>query len=70
VRIPRPDETFIVRVRQHDGGAIVEQPRLARRRIIDEVAEVGAVIQGWLEPAPVIRETTPGGEEGGAGEAP
>jgi len=59
-----------VRVRQYDGDAIVEQPRLARRRIIHEVADVGAVIQGWLEPAPVIRETAPGGEEGRAGGAP
>jgi hypothetical protein len=46
--MPRPDETFIVRVRARDGDAIVEQPRLARRHRITDVADVGALITRWL----------------------
>jgi hypothetical protein len=70
MRIPRPDETFIVRVRRRDGDAVVEQPRLARRRRVEDVAEVGAVIQGWLERAAGCRDPAPGREEGGTREAP
>ena len=44
----RPDETFIVRVREREGDAVVEQPRLARRRRVREVADVGALIARWL----------------------
>jgi hypothetical protein len=47
--MPRPDETFIVRVRERNGDAVVEQPRRARRRRIRDVAEVGDVIVHWLE---------------------
>jgi hypothetical protein len=47
--MPRPDETFIVRVRERDGDAIVEQPRMARRHRITDVADVGALIARWLE---------------------
>lgn len=47
--MPRPDETFIVRVRERNGDAVVEQPRRARRRRIRDVAVVGDVIVHWLE---------------------
>ena len=48
----RPDETFIVRVREREGDAVVEQPRLSRRRRIRDVADVGALIVRWLGPRP------------------
>lgn len=48
----RPDETFIVRVRKREGDAVVEQPRLSRRRRIRDVADVGALIVRWLGPEP------------------
>jgi hypothetical protein len=47
--MPRPDETFIVRVRERNGDAVVEQPRRARRRRIRDLAEVGDLIAHWLE---------------------
>ena len=47
--MPGPDETFIVRVRERNGDAVVEQPRRARRRRIRDVAQVGDVIVRWLE---------------------
>jgi hypothetical protein len=47
--MPRPDETFIVRVRERTGDAVVEQPRLARSRRIRDVAEVGDLIVRWLK---------------------
>ena len=47
--MPRPDQTFIVRVRERNGDAVVEQPRRARRRRIRDVAVVGDVIVNWLE---------------------
>jgi hypothetical protein len=46
--VPRPDETFIVRVRQKEGDAVVEQPRMSRRRQISDVRQVGALIVRWL----------------------
>jgi hypothetical protein len=46
--MPRSDETFIVRVRGEDGDAVVEQPRVSRRRRVRHVADVGAVIASWL----------------------
>jgi hypothetical protein len=46
--MPRPDETFIVRVRRREGDAVVEEPRVARRQRVREVAEVGALILRWL----------------------
>lgn len=58
--MPRPDETFIVRVRERDGDAVVEQPRLSRRRRIRDVADAGAVILRWLEPNPARPETDRG----------
>lgn len=48
----KPDETFIVRVREREGDAVVEQPRLSRRRRIRDVADVGALIARWLGPRP------------------
>jgi hypothetical protein len=45
----RPDETFIVRVRERNGDTVVEQPRRARRRRIRDVTEVGDLIVHWLE---------------------
>jgi hypothetical protein len=44
----RADETFIVRVRRGERGAVVEQPRLSRRRRVRDVSQVGALILGWL----------------------
>jgi hypothetical protein len=48
--MPRSDETFIVRVREDD--AVVEQPRLSRRRRVRDLSEVGALIVLWLAPPP------------------
>jgi hypothetical protein len=48
--VSRPDETFIVRVRQEEGDAVVEQPRLSRRRQISDVRQVGTLIVRWLRP--------------------
>jgi hypothetical protein len=55
------DETFIVRVRRHEGDAVVEQPRLSRRLRIREVSEVGPLILRWLAPAPPSTERPPTG---------
>jgi hypothetical protein len=46
--MPRSDETFIVRVRVREGDAVLEQPRLSRRRRVRDVSEVGALIVRWL----------------------
>jgi hypothetical protein len=46
--VSRPDETFIVRVRPEEGDAVVEQPRLSRRRQISDVRQVGPLIVRWL----------------------
>ena len=48
--MPRSDETFIVRVRVREDDAVVEQPRLSRRRRVRDVAEVGGQIVRWLDP--------------------
>jgi hypothetical protein len=45
-----PEETFIVRVRPEEFDAVLEQPRLSRRRRVRDVVEVGALIVRWLEP--------------------
>jgi hypothetical protein len=50
--MPRSDETFIVRVRVREGDAVLEQPRLSRRRRVRDVSEVGALIVRWLAPLP------------------
>jgi hypothetical protein len=50
--MPRSDETFIVRVRVREGDAVLEQPRLSRRRRVRDVSEVGALIVRWLAPPP------------------
>jgi hypothetical protein len=50
--MPRPDETFIVRVRDREGDAVVEQPRLARRIRVRDLTQVGPVIARWLTCAP------------------
>ena len=50
--MPRSDETFIVRVRVREDDAVVEQPRLSRRRRVRDVSEVGALIVRWLAPPP------------------
>jgi hypothetical protein len=55
------DETFIVRVRRHEGDAVIEQPRLSRRLRIREVSEVGALILRWLEPDSPSPEKPPSG---------
>jgi hypothetical protein len=57
-RMPRSDGTFIVRVRGEAGDAGVEQPRLARRRCVTDVVDVGALIADWLDP----RTDRPGDE--------
>jgi hypothetical protein len=48
--VTSPDETFIVRVRRREGDAVVEQPRLSRRRQVGDVADVSALIVRWLGP--------------------
>jgi len=48
--VPRSDETFIVRVRRLERDAVIEQPRLSRRRQIHDVSQVGALILSWLGP--------------------
>ena len=48
--MPGPDETFIVRVRQQERDAVLEQPRLSRRRQVRDVSQVGALILRWLGP--------------------
>jgi hypothetical protein len=48
--MPRSDETFIVRVRVREGDAVVEQPRVSRRRRVRDVSEVGSLIERWLAP--------------------
>jgi hypothetical protein len=58
--MPRSDETFIVRVRVREGDAVLEQPRVARRRRVRDVSEVGALIVRWLEPPPA-RHDEPSG---------
>jgi hypothetical protein len=69
--VSSPDETFIVRVRRQEGDAVVEQPRMSRRRRVGDVAEVGPLILRWLRPAQ-SRSTEPAAgarrtrEEGGA----
>ena len=50
--MPRSDETFIVRVRVREGDAVVEQPRLSRRRRVRDVSEVGPLMVRWLTPVP------------------
>ena len=50
--MPRSDETFIVRVRGEEGDAVVEQPRLSRRRRVRDVTDVGALIASWLDTKP------------------
>jgi hypothetical protein len=42
------DETFIVRVRAQEGDAVVEQPSVARRRRVRDVADVGPLIVNWV----------------------
>jgi hypothetical protein len=56
------DETFIVRVRRHEGDAVVEQPRLSRRLRIPDVSEVGPLIVRWLGPASTEPGHPPAGE--------
>ena len=48
----RPDETFIVRVRDREGDAVVEQPRLSRRIGVSDLAQVGPAIARWHAGAP------------------
>jgi hypothetical protein len=48
--VARPDETFIVRVRHEERDAVLEQPRLSRRRQVPDVSLVGPLILRWLEP--------------------
>jgi hypothetical protein len=59
--MPGSDETFIVRVRRHEGDAVVEQPRLSRRLRINDVSEVGPLILRWLGPASPATERPPTG---------
>ena len=57
--MPRSDETFIVRVRVREGDAVVEQPRLSRRRRVRDVSEVGALMVRWLAPPPARHDDQP-----------
>jgi len=58
--MPRSDETFIVRVRVREGDAVLEQPRLSRRRRVREVSEVGELIARWLGPPPARHDDRSG----------
>ena len=58
--MPRSDETFIVRVRVREDDAVVEQPRLSRRRRVRDVSEVGALIARWLAPPPARQDERSG----------
>jgi hypothetical protein len=57
--MPDPDETFIVRVRRRERDAVIEQPRLSRRRRVRDVTDVGSVIAHWLSPAQRAPGTEP-----------
>jgi hypothetical protein len=57
--MPRSDETFIVRIRVGEDDAVVEQPRLSRRRRVRDVSEVGAQIARWLAPPPARPDDPP-----------
>ena len=61
----RSDETFIVRVRIREGDAVVEQPRVSRRRRVRDVADAGAVIASWLGPEAGRAKTQPSDDESG-----
>jgi len=61
----RSDETFIVRVRIREGDAVVEQPRVSRRRRVRDVADAGAVIASWLGPEAGHAKTQPSDDESG-----
>ena len=39
-----------MRVRRLERDAVIEQPRLSRRRQIHDVSQVGALILSWLGP--------------------
>jgi hypothetical protein len=54
--VSTPDETFIVRVRRPERDAVIEQPRLSRRRQVRDVSQVGALILCWLGPTPARRD--------------
>jgi hypothetical protein len=58
--MPRSDETFIVRVRVREGDAVVEQPRLSRRRRVRDISEVGALMVRWLAPPPTPHDDPSG----------
>jgi hypothetical protein len=58
--VPRPDETFIVRVRRQERDAVIEQPRLSRRSQVADVSQVGTLILRWLGPTPDPRESDDG----------
>jgi hypothetical protein len=49
--VSTPDETFIVRVRPLERDAVIEQPRMSRRRQVGDISQVGVQILRWLEPA-------------------
>jgi hypothetical protein len=49
--VSTPDETFIVRVRRLERDAVIEQPRLSRRRQVGDISQVGVQILRWLGPA-------------------
>jgi hypothetical protein len=61
--VTSPDETFIVRVRRREGDAVVEQPRLSRRRRVGDVAEVSTLILRWLRPGPSASADHGGGAD-------
>jgi hypothetical protein len=60
--VSTPDETFIVRVRRLERDAVIEQPRLSRRRQVRDVSQVGALILRWLGPTPARRDGDDGSE--------
>jgi hypothetical protein len=56
--VSTPDETFIVRVRRLERDAVIEQPRLSRRRQVGDISQVGVQILRWLGPAPAPDDIT------------
>jgi hypothetical protein len=58
--MPSSDETFIVRVRAREDEAVVEQPRLSRRRRVRDVSEVGTLIARWLGRPPARDDDSSG----------
>jgi hypothetical protein len=49
--MPHSEETYIVRVRRHDGDAVVEDVRSRERSHVRELSDLGPLITRLLERA-------------------